>query len=545
MCQKKKNNALINEEYKMENKIQEVTKQEYVQLLQWLFGKDVEIKQEKDITFAHDYEYIEIYDLFQTKAMQRLGKIIHLGSLIYSNQNNYFTRLEHSKQAYYRCIEFLALQSRNPEWKKYIEDTRQKGYLVEKIKFMCVHDIGHTMFSHSMEKMCVNTHEDIGRRIIQEDIETKRALDNIKADEVNSNLKGDGSLELFCEGNIDFDRMAYLPTDMLFTGKKYTNDLMLRLESMCKLKQISKNGEMRYVYGSEALDSIKEFLKVRDQMYKEEYYNKQSQCAEYILNSICKKVVNGEIVISEEFEQILNRITDKDIKELDIDAYLQTNDMFFLNQLMKQTTKTQEKEKLLSMLIPNKMTLLQMAINMIDPKNREEKLYSSEEKEFIYNIKQRLKEDEKEETCKDIITLIESTEDKRKVISKELSQIFGVEENIKGIEIYAKRYCKYNEEEPIYIQSVDGKIYPLEKYPNIDIDLRTQYQYGVCINKIELQEQEIEKERIEQFIQLAKEIINPSDRENHEDVVNRMSMLKTETNDLVKKASQFFDDEER
>lgn len=60
----------------MKHKIQKVTKQEYKELFKWLFGKNVKVCQEKDITLAPYYDDINIYytqeikELFLTTAMQ-------------------------------------------------------------------------------------------------------------------------------------------------------------------------------------------------------------------------------------------------------------------------------------------------------------------------------------------------------------------------------------------------------------------------------------------------------------------------------------------
>ena len=155
----------------------EATKQEQEELLKWLFGNNINITQEEDITLAPYYEDIniyytdEIYNLFKTKALKREGKIMQLRCEFLQLENAYHTRLEHSKGSYRNIIQFLSIQYRKPKWREYIEKNHLKGYLVEKIKFMCIHDIGHSMFSHSIEKLVGDkncTHEDIGNKIIQE-----------------------------------------------------------------------------------------------------------------------------------------------------------------------------------------------------------------------------------------------------------------------------------------------------------------------------------------------------------------------------------------
>ena len=178
-----------------ELEIKEVTEEEYIEVLKWLFGENIEIFKEKDITLSKVYEnpYMyytkEINDLIQTKFMQRSKKILQLGTTnleIPTSSNN---RLQHAKGAAYRCLEFYAIQFRKSEWKHYIETNNLKKYLVEKLKYMYCHDIGHSMQSHSIEKVIGDikcNHEIIGKKICLEDKEVVNALSNIKADESTS-----------------------------------------------------------------------------------------------------------------------------------------------------------------------------------------------------------------------------------------------------------------------------------------------------------------------------------------------------------------------
>lgn len=541
MYQKEKN--------KMEG-IEEVTKHEQVELFQWLFGEEVKIKEEPDISLAPYYQDINIYypeeieQLFQTQAMKRLGKIMQLGSSIYRKPNVYHTRLEHSKGAYRNCVQFLAMQYRKPEWRKYIEDNRLKGYLVEKMKFMCVHDVGHFMFSHAMEgivgdKNC--NHEDIGEKILQEDDEIKKAFEKIKAKEENSNLKGDGSLELFCEGNIDFDRMDFSLRDRLYIGEEAIGDTILGLDAMCDLKWVEEEKAYRYVYRPEAVTCIEKFLTARDYMYQTEYTSKQRKIDDDLSAKLAEEIKEGET------QKYLSHIVGKSIEEISVEDYLKTNDIIFLNELIK-SKKDLEHNEILRYAIPSNQSLLQIAVSLLDPKNRETDEYNEEEKEFLKNLKSILGKEDKlpKEKIEDVIPSVQLEEDKREEILTKIQETLGQNGEIKGIYPYERVYRKYKKEEPIYMQEENGKIVTLDQYSKLQMDLSTKHGYGIYVFLPELKTQGYETEKIEQIKDIIKEYQKEENSlTNGKLENNRMNLFQTEHGgiDYAEKFNQYFEEE--
>lgn len=542
MYQKKEN--------KME-RIQEVTKQEQVELFKWLFGEDVKIKEEPDVSLAPYYEDINIYyteeieQLFQTKAMKRLGKIMQLGSSMYRKSNVYHTRLEHSKGAYRNCVQFLVMQYRKPEWKKYIEDNRLKGYLVEKMKFMCVHDVGHFMLSHATEELVGDqncNHEDIGQKILQEDEEIKNAFEKIKAKEEDSNIEGDGSLELFCEGNIDFDRMDFSLRDRLHVGEKAVEDTILNLDAMCDLKWVEEEKAYRYVYRPEALPYIEKFLTARDYMYQTEYTSKRRKIDDELSVKLVDRIKNGEI------QRYLSHIVGKSLEEISVQDYLKINDIIFLNELIK-SKKDLEQDEILRYVVPDNQTVLKIAISLLDPKNTDVSTYSEEEKDFLRNLRSVLSQEEKfpKENMEDIIPSVQLEEDKREEILKKIQEALGQKGAIQGIYPYKRIYRKYKKEEPIYIQEEDGEIVTLDQYSKLQIDLSTKYGYGIFGILPELKEQGYEAEKIEQIKDIIKEYKKEENiLTNGKLESNRMNLFRTEHGGInyEEKFNQFFDDEE-
>ncbi len=479
--------------------MKEISKQEYKEFFKWLFGENIEIKEEFDINMASDYYdpniyYTkEIYDLFQTKAMQRLAKINHLGGFILLDSNVYHNRLEHSKGAYRRCIEFLATQYKNDEWKKYIEENKQKGYLVDKIKFMCTHDIGHSMLSHGIEKLVGDencTHEDIGDRIRKEDKQLKQALENIKADETQSNI-GDGSLEFLCEGNIDFDRCDFLTRDLLYTGEENQiniNEIINRLNHSCTLEEL-ENGQMAYVYNLDAIRDIENFLKFREAMYEKQYRSKEKAKVEYYLRIVLDKIIKSDN--PSDIKSMMANIYNKNINQIDISKYLQTDDIKLFNGLIKLIDQTEDNDlkEEIGVVLPEPQNAFNLAVNMLDPKNRKED-YKKEEKEFINNIRRLLDNDTLyKSNIYDYIVAFESDKD----------EILSLDFKSDAIEKYKKKFKIYSPKKPIYIKDHEGRIVTLENHPDLSIDLLPKYRYGVYIFIKDLQRQGYSKLKINEI----------------------------------------------
>lgn len=531
----------------------EVTKKEYEELFKWLFGNNVKIKQEVDIVMAHYYEDIniyytdQIYDLFQTQAMKRMGKVLQLGAMSSNRPNAYHTRLEHSKGAYRNYIEFLAIQYRNPNWKEYIQTNKLKAYLVEKMKFLCRHDVGHSMVSHSIEGMFSCTHEEIGEKIVQEDEQIKNALDKIKADEVNSNLEGDGSLELFCEGNVDFDRMDYLTRDGLYLGNEDYNYMHV-LKFMCNLKYVQETKKYCYVYKSEALPYIEEFLSKRDNMYKNGYRSKQTKITDKIWSYLVKQIQEGKIQNTDKLKRCFNITIGKKIEDVDVDRFLKTDYMVFLNQLMGRDINEIESNEILNYSIPDNKQLLQIAIDFLDPKNTNYNEYSQEEKEFLRNIRNLIskRNDNLKKNIDDITISVEIKEDKTDEILGQIKDVLVNKENISRFYSYKNTFKKYNNKEPIYIEhKKSGKIYTLDKHPDLKMDLSNDYTYGVFAIIPELKEQKITNEEIEKIKKILANYKNNDDRHTNKNDIkqNRMNMFKVEYNkNYVHKMDEYFDE---
>ena len=530
----------------------EATKQEQEELLKWLFGADTNIVQEEDVTLVPYYDdfniyYTEdIYNLFQTKPMRREGKILQLGSDILEEPNCYHTRLQHSKGTYRNIIQFLTIQYRKPEWRRYIEENKLKGYLVEKIKFMCVHDIGHSMFSHSVETLIGDkdcTHEDIGAKILRENKEIKEALDKIKPAEENSNLQGDGSLEPLCAGNIDFDRMDFLLRDRTYTGREYAYGLILKLNMLCcDLEYIPEQGKYQYVYRPEALPYIEEFLQLRVDMYKNEYWSKNKVVTDKFVCYLLEKINNGEIQSTQRFRKYLEGIVGKNIDDIDIESFLETNDIVFLNQLIDKD------DDAVRYLTQNTKALFQLSVSLLDPEHTDVSEYSEEEKEYIKKLRNVISRKTIIPKIKmeDIILSVELKEDKRQEIQEKIRNVLG-SEITEGINDYISTFKIYDKSQPIYIKDENESIHTLDELTELDMNLDDELRYGVWVTIPELERQGISLEQIKQIRQIMRSYQGnePIEREESNEKVDkdRMTMFKDSNMSYEDKVTVLFERE--
>ena len=120
--------------------------------------------------------------VIETKAVKRMARIFQLGTKIYTRDNVIHTRLEHSKGTYYRTLELLMNLCEDQKVKDLIIKNNYQKYILAMLARALLHDVGHGPFSHTMETVCnlpKGFHEDIGRRLINEDPELRAALEGI------------------------------------------------------------------------------------------------------------------------------------------------------------------------------------------------------------------------------------------------------------------------------------------------------------------------------------------------------------------------------
>lgn len=262
---------------------------------------------------------------------------------------------------------------------------------------------------------------------------------------------------------------------------------------------------------------------------------------------LVKEIKEGKIKNTDKLQEYLADIVGKSLEELDINKFLKTDDILFIGQLLN-SMKELEKHKILSCIMPSNQALVQVAVSLLDPKNTDHSKYSEEEKEFIKNLRHLIttRKADSQQTIDSIVLSIQTKEDKREEIQNKIYDILGMSQEDKGIYNYKSKFKKYNKEEPIYIENEDGKIFQLNKFPSLHMDLKEEYRYGVYVILPELKERGIHQEKINQIQNMldkyqAQEEIEKSDDNR---VCGRMNMFQVQHGGInySTKLDQFFDE---
>lgn len=469
----------------------EITKE----FFQWLFDKEeVELTSEIDFSLCPYYNdpYIyypnEIKNFFETKAMKRLGKIGQLGLTLSKNENSYHTRLEHSKGTYNRKLEELIMLYQNDIYRKHIEDNNMKLYLIAELIKEAGHDIGHLPLSHIMEIQLIqkrNFHEDIGKRILNENEEIQNILKNIDS-KLPEILKESLNFDILNskahdESNFDVDRLDYLNRDALYLGKKIhlSNEPYKILYAETDLNgNIKKNPDGSIVisnnsnsprkridvYECESLSKIELFLKERVKAYKNIYYSEETQVRDssvgLFVNSILEKKPEG----FNEFKDFIEHLKNSSYKEINLDEYLSWNDFKFYKNCIEVAQDSDNKNftDFASIIIPPLDNLMTFTHQSLQLNNNSIKTLTDDEIEFILKIKELINTNSE---------LSQNLKNKNffysnayfynpSQTSDDLLKKYG-----SIIHTSSATVTGYNSSEPIYVKDLDGKIYSLDEHP--------------------------------------------------------------------------------
>lgn len=215
-----------------------------------------------------------IFDLIEHKFFQRLRRIKQLGLtyLVYPGATH--TRFQHSIGAMHlTALAIDVIKSKG------IEITAEEEEAV-KIAIL-LHDIGHTPFSHSLEKSIVTDfdHEGLSLKFMNT---LNREFDG-KLDLAISIFKGTYKkkfLNRLVSGQLDMDRLDYLRRDSFFTG---VSEGVIGSERIIKMLTVVDD---KLVVEAKGIYSIEKFLIARRLMYWQVYLHKTALAAELVLAKI-------------------------------------------------------------------------------------------------------------------------------------------------------------------------------------------------------------------------------------------------------------------
>lgn len=540
-------------------KFVEIKEEEYLEFFKWILEKEeVKLSKELDLLLASSYDepYIfyteEIEAFFNTRPMQRIGQINQLGTSINLNDNAYHTRLDHCKGAYKNALDFWVLKCRDSKYREKINKSENRGHkknlILADIMEMARHDDCHTMLSHALEGLICNgqaDHEDIGKRILLENKEYEKALNNIRSglyETMCDNAINDKSaFKLLREGNADFDRMDYIMRDLLYLGLPYSRELIENLIRTCNIKEINVDGKIQEVpvYTLEGLRYIEEFLETRRIGYETEYSSKERKVLDSAAKYLCKEVADNDKIRSGFIKEAVKNYMQEDIEDINLEEFLNTNDIKLYTEILDIAMHSEDEnlKELATLSLPSTTALLQLGVEMLNTKQRGKDLekYSGYELEYIKRLRQLREPEnslrtkiENENKRKLFIVTDYDSKDKLEETKQEIKQILGVEDiSESGIIIWNRRLRIYKEDEPIYIEDKDKNIYTLDEHPDLKIDISSRNLMGIAIIPSVLRLAGYDDQTIEKLQKIVLENSSKKENEEHVKVESRMSKYQT------------------
>ena len=227
----------------------------------------------------HGYVYLSAVerDIVDTYVFQRLRRIRQLAGAHLTYPGAQHSRFEHSLGTMH-----LAGRAGNV--------LNDKGYIdqdhIQKLRLAALlHDIGHGPFSHLFEEVMAErgtvTHEDIGRRIIQEtEIKDVLSKHGFNAKSISMLSFGESKISFLNEviaGGLSADVMDYLRRDSYFTGAEYGR---IDAERLISSFEVYNN---RLALDKAALYSFESLMISRYEMFKAVYFHKTVRSAEVML----------------------------------------------------------------------------------------------------------------------------------------------------------------------------------------------------------------------------------------------------------------------
>lgn len=454
---------------------------DYDNFFTWLFNSPQYIMYETDFVIKSVsnpgiiHYPVSFFNLIKTKPMMALGRKLQL-SLNTLTFNNYtHTRLEHSKGTYYRLLRIIIDLYESTDMRHLFEQGNNKELLIAYLIKALFHDVGHGPLSHTFETIVGGKHElheQIGSRIIQENIEVRTILEKInpKLPELIQIIEEYDPLGLskVLEGQSDVDRDDFMIRDNFYIGKGIdANNIEAKYRGFT-LQNV--NGATNPVYIRESIPYIESFLINRFYNYKDVYLNTRSRTHEYIYQMFGQQLET--VYEYYHLKQFLGTVRDKSAKDIDIDEFIKWDDLEYFTRLFDVYLNTKDpilKELgLLSIPTANAMDNILQGLMI----SREQNDYVAR-KEYHNRIKQFQKLYHKypefDQDHSHLIATLE-TEDEyiHDFVEQEINSRFG---NIKLGFVHDKSSIKmYKKKEPIYIVGPNNEIFEYSKHPERKLD---------------------------------------------------------------------------
>lgn len=268
--------------------------------------------------YVHVYDQL-IWDLIQTKEVQRLRRIKQLGGTYMVFHTAEHSRFSHSLGVYEMA-------------RKIIRALMHRGTILSEDERLLVlsaallHDLGHGPFSHSFESVFSVRHELFTERIIMENTEVNRVLEAYQKgfatkvrDVINKTYPNPLIISII-SSQLDADRLDYLLRDAYFTGAPYGE---IDVERILRTMRVVNN---KIVYKVSGMHAIEDYLMSRYQMYWQGYLHSTGRSFDLVIQNMLRRV--RELIFSGyEFKRPLEALKDLFLEEEpSVETYLKFDD---------------------------------------------------------------------------------------------------------------------------------------------------------------------------------------------------------------------------
>ena len=281
--------------------------------------------------YVHVYDSL-IWDLIQTKEVQRLRRIKQLGGTYMV-----FHTAEHSRFSHSLGVYEMARQMIRALFHRQIELEEEERLLI--LSAALLHDLGHGPFSHSFESVFEVRHERFTERIIMEDTEVHGVLESYKPgfakkvrDVINKTYPNPLVINII-SSQLDADRLDYLLRDAYFTGAPYG---AIDVDRILRTMRVVNN---KIVYKVSGMHAIEDYLMSRYQMYWQVYLHSTGRSFDFVIQKLLYRV--RELIESgyqfktpiEDLRQLFLK------KEPPIETYLKFDDgtiQYYVSQFIEE-----------------------------------------------------------------------------------------------------------------------------------------------------------------------------------------------------------------
>ncbi|HAX72277.1 MAG TPA: hypothetical protein DCY20_02000 [Firmicutes bacterium] len=225
-----------------------------------------------------------IWDLIQTKELQRLRRVKQLGGTHMVFHTAEHSRFSHSLGVYEMARRIIdSLNQRQPILNEH-----------ERMLTLCaalLHDLGHGPFSHAFESVFSVHHELFTQRVLLENTQVHEKLEQYKtgfsqevADVINK-VHPNKVIISIISSQLDADRLDYLLRDSYFCGTPYGE---IDVDRILRTMRVVDN---KIVYKQSGMHAIEDYLLGRYQMYWQVYLHTTGVSFDLIIKKMFQRVV--------------------------------------------------------------------------------------------------------------------------------------------------------------------------------------------------------------------------------------------------------------